>query len=107
MLPASRRTGVDLLTGDGLADALADARVVVDVTDSPSYEDSPLMNFFTTATDNLLAGEQAAGVAHHVALSVAGADRCPIADTCGPRSPRKTGSPNPASRTPSARHAIL
>jgi uncharacterized protein YbjT (DUF2867 family) len=77
VLPASRRTGVDLLTGDGLSGALHEARVVVDVTDSPSYEDSALMNFFTTSTANLATAEQAAGVTHHVALSVAGADRMP------------------------------
>ena len=75
--PASRRTGVDVLTGDGLADALRGARVVVDVTDSSSYEDAALMHFFTTSTANLLAAERAAEVAHHVALSVVGADRMP------------------------------
>ena len=77
VLPASRRTGVDLLTGDGLTEALRGARVVVDVTDSPSYEDAALLNFFTTSTANLLAAERAADVAHHVALSVVGADRMP------------------------------
>jgi uncharacterized protein YbjT (DUF2867 family) len=77
VLPASRRTGVDLLTGDGLTDALRGARVVVDVTDSPSYEDAALMNFFTTSTANLIAAERAAEVAHHVALSVIGTDRMP------------------------------
>jgi uncharacterized protein YbjT (DUF2867 family) len=77
VLPVSRRTGVDVLTGDGLTDALRGARVVVDVTDSPSYEDAVLMNFFTTSTANLLEAERAAGVAHHVALSVVGADRMP------------------------------
>jgi uncharacterized protein YbjT (DUF2867 family) len=77
VLAASRRSGVDLLTGDGLADALGDTQVVVDVTDSPSYEDDALMDFFTTATGNLCAAERAAGVAHHVALSVVGADRMP------------------------------
>ena len=77
VLPASRRTGVDVLTGDGLTDALADTQVVVDVTDSPSYEDNALMQFFSTATDNLIAAERAAGVDHHVALSVVGADRMP------------------------------
>ena len=77
VLAASRRTGVDVLTGDGLTDALHDARAVVDVTDSPSYDDAGLMNFFTTSTANLLAAEQTAGVAHHVALSVVGADRMP------------------------------
>ena len=77
VLPASRRTGVDVLTGDGLTDALSGARVVLDVTDSPSYADSALMDFFTTSTTNLLAAGQTAGVAHHVALSVVGADRMP------------------------------
>jgi uncharacterized protein YbjT (DUF2867 family) len=66
-----------VLTGDGLTGALHDARVVVDVTDSPSYEDTALMNFFTTSTANLLAAERSAGVAQHVALSVVGADRMP------------------------------
>ena len=61
----------------GLAEALRGARVVVDVTDSPSYEDAALMDFFTTSTANLLAAERAAEVAHHVALSVVGADRMP------------------------------
>jgi uncharacterized protein YbjT (DUF2867 family) len=68
---------VDVLTGDGLTGALHDARVVVDVTDSPSYEDTALMNFFTTSTANLLAAERSAGVAQHLALSVVGADRMP------------------------------
>ncbi len=77
VLPASRRTGVDVLTGEGLTDALRGARVVVEVTDSPSYEDAALMNFFTTSTATLLAAERAAEVAHHVALSVVGADRMP------------------------------
>jgi uncharacterized protein YbjT (DUF2867 family) len=77
VLPASRRTGVDVLTGDGLTEALQGARAVVDVTDSPSYEDAALMNFFTTSTANLLAAERAAEVTHHVALSVVGADRMP------------------------------
>src|SRR5271163_4964970 len=77
VLAASRRTGVDVLTGDGLTDALHAARVVVDVTDSPSYEDAALMNFFATSTGNLIAAGRAAGVAHHVALSVVGADQMP------------------------------
>ena len=77
VLAASRRTGVDLLTGDGLTEALQGARVVVDVTDAQSYEDAALMDFFTTSTANLLAAERPAEVAHHVALSVVGADRMP------------------------------
>jgi uncharacterized protein YbjT (DUF2867 family) len=74
---ASRRSGVDSLTGEGLADAFAGADVVVDVADSPLFDDEPVMHFFTTATTNLLSAEQEAGVAHHVALSVVGAQSMP------------------------------
>jgi uncharacterized protein YbjT (DUF2867 family) len=76
-ISASPQSGVDTLTGAGLAEALAGAQVVVDVSNSPSFEDDAVMNFFTTSTGNLLAAERAAGVAHHVALSVVGADRAP------------------------------
>jgi len=72
---ASPDTGVDTLTGEGLAPALHGAAVVVDVSNSPSFEDAAVMEFFTTATRNVLAAEQAAGVGHHVALSVVGTDR--------------------------------
>jgi uncharacterized protein YbjT (DUF2867 family) len=71
---ASPSSGVDTLTGDGLADVLAGAQVVVDLSNSPSFDDGPVLSFFTTSTRNLLAAEQAAGVAQHVALSVVGAD---------------------------------
>lgn len=74
-LAASPATGVDVLTGRGLAGALAGARVVVDVANSPSFEDRIAMEFFETAGHHLLAGEAAAGVEHHVALSVVGTDR--------------------------------
>lgn len=74
-IAASPATGVDVITGAGLADALAGAQVVVDVANSPSFEDGPAWDFFTTATGNLLTAEEAAGVAHHVALSVVGTDR--------------------------------
>lgn len=76
-IPASPRTGVDTLTGEGLAQALTGAQVVVDVSNSPSFDDEPVLNFFTTSTRNLLAAEQRAGVGHHVALSVVGADCVP------------------------------
>jgi uncharacterized protein YbjT (DUF2867 family) len=76
-IPASPRTGVNTLTGEGLAEALTGAQVVVDVSNSPSFDDGPVLNFFTTSTRNLLAAEQTAGVGHHVALSVVGADRVP------------------------------
>jgi uncharacterized protein YbjT (DUF2867 family) len=76
-VPASRSLGVNTLTGEGLAEALAGAEVVVDVANSPSFEDAPVLEFFQTSTRNLLAAEAAAGVGHHVALSVVGADRLP------------------------------
>ncbi len=72
---ASPDTGVNTLTGEGLADALKGASVVVDVSNSPSFEDAAVLKFFETSTRNLLTHEAAAGVGHHVALSVVGADR--------------------------------
>jgi uncharacterized protein YbjT (DUF2867 family) len=74
---ADLSTGVNTLTGEGLAEALDGADVVVDVSNSPSFEDAAVLEFFTTSTRNILAAEQAAGVGHHVALSVVGADRLP------------------------------
>lgn len=74
---ASPSTGVNALTGEGLAGALAGADVVVDVSNSPSFADDAVMAFFDTSTRNLMAAEAAAGVKHHVALSVVGADRLP------------------------------
>lgn len=72
---ASPSSGVNTLTGEGLAEALAGAQVVVDVSNSPSFEDQPAMDFFRTSGCNLLAAEAAAGVRHHVALSVVGTER--------------------------------
>src|SRR5258707_840419 len=72
---ASPNSGVNTLTGEGLAEALKGASVVVDVSNSPSWEDSAVMKFFETSTRNLLAYEAAAGVGHHVALSVVGTER--------------------------------
>ncbi len=72
---ASPDTGVNTLTGQGLAEALAGAAVVVDVSNSPSFEDAAVLKFFETSTGNLLAAEAAAGVGHHVALSVVGTER--------------------------------
>jgi uncharacterized protein YbjT (DUF2867 family) len=72
---ASPNTGVNSITGEGLADALKGASVVVDVTNSPSWEDAAVLKFFETSTRNLLANEATAGVGHHVALSVVGTDR--------------------------------
>jgi len=75
VVAASPKTGVNSLTGDGLADALKGAAVVVDVTNSPSWGDAAVLNFFETSTRNLLAYERTAGVRHHVALSVVGTER--------------------------------
>jgi uncharacterized protein YbjT (DUF2867 family) len=72
---ASPASGVNTLTGEGLADALRGAQVVVDVANSPSFEDQAVLEFFQTSGRNLLAAEAAAGVKHHVALSVVGTDR--------------------------------
>jgi uncharacterized protein YbjT (DUF2867 family) len=74
---AGPRTGVDAVTGEGLAEALDGADVVVDVCNSPSFEDDAVLGFFRTSTGNLLGAEQAARVGHHVALSVVGCDRLP------------------------------
>jgi uncharacterized protein YbjT (DUF2867 family)/nitrite reductase/ring-hydroxylating ferredoxin subunit len=75
VVAASRRSGVDAVTGEGLAEALSGASVVVDVSNSPSFEDAAVMKFFKTSTHNLLTSEAAAGVGHHVALSVVGTER--------------------------------
>ncbi|AVH57514.1 MULTISPECIES: SDR family oxidoreductase [Streptomyces] len=72
---AAPNTGVNTLTGEGLADVLQGAQVVVDVSNSPSFEDDAVMEFFRTSTTNLLKAEADAGVTHHVALSVVGTDR--------------------------------
>src|SRR5579863_2295903 len=75
VVAASPNAGVNTITGEGLAEALKGASVVVDVSNSPSWEDAAVMKFFETSTRNLLAHEAASGVGHHVALSVVGTDR--------------------------------
>jgi uncharacterized protein YbjT (DUF2867 family) len=75
VVAASPSSGINTITGEGLAEALVDAQVVVDVANSPSWEDTAVLNFFETSGRNLLAAEGAAGVRHHVALSVVGTDR--------------------------------
>src|SRR5881409_1733076 len=75
VVAASPSTGVNTVTGEGLARALAGAQVVVDVANAPSWEDNAVLAFFETSGRNLLAAEAAAGVGHHVALSVVGTDR--------------------------------
>jgi uncharacterized protein YbjT (DUF2867 family) len=77
VVAASPSSGVNALTGEGLAEALQGAQVVVDVSNSPSFEAAAVLNFFQTSTRNLLAEASAAGVGHLVALSVVGADRSP------------------------------
>jgi uncharacterized protein YbjT (DUF2867 family) len=75
VVAASPNSGVNTVTGEGLAEALAGARVVVDLANSPSFEDKAALEFFETSGRNVLAAEAAAGVTHHVALSVVGTDR--------------------------------
>src|SRR4051794_30711599 len=76
-VPASPATGVDTITGEGLADVTVDADVVIDVSNAPVWDDDAVMEFFTTSSRNLLAAERNAGVGHHVAVSIVGADRLP------------------------------
>jgi len=76
-VPASPSSGVNAVTGAGLAEVLKNTDVVVDVANSPSFEDGPVLEFFERSTRNLLAAEAVAGVSHHVALSIVGADRVP------------------------------
>ena len=75
VVAASPSKGINSVTGEGLAQALAGAQVVVDVANAPSWEDKAVLEFFETSGRNLLAAEAAAGVSHHVALSVVGTDR--------------------------------
>jgi uncharacterized protein YbjT (DUF2867 family) len=74
-VPASPNSGVNTLTGEGLSEGLEGAQVVVDVSNAPDWDDDAVMHFFETSTRNLLAAEAAAGVGHHVALSVVGTER--------------------------------
>lgn len=77
VVAASPKNGVNSITGEGLKEALAGAQVVIDLSNSPSFEDKAVLEFFETAGRNLLAAEAASGVRHHVALSIAGTDRTP------------------------------
>ena len=87
---ASPSSGVNTITGEGLTEAVIGVDAVVDVSNSPSWADDDVLNFFTTSTRNLLEAERAAGVRNHVALSIVGADRATKVATCGPRSRRKS-----------------
>ncbi|MDT3375745.1 SDR family oxidoreductase [Labrys neptuniae] len=75
VIAASPNTGVNTLTGEGLAEALEGAQVVIDLANSPSFEDKAVLDFFETSGRNLIAAEKAAGVGHHIALSVVGTER--------------------------------
>ncbi|WP_448950567.1 SDR family oxidoreductase [Labrys neptuniae] len=75
VIAASPNTGVNTITGEGLAEALEGAEVVIDLTNSPSFEDKAVLEFFETSGRNLAAAEKAAGVRHHIALSVVGTER--------------------------------
>src|SRR6202023_2333189 len=77
VLPASPNTGVNTITCEGLAKALDGAEVVVDVANAPVWEDKAVLEFFETSGRNLMAAEKAAGVKHHLALSIVGSDRSP------------------------------
>ena len=77
VVAASPKSGVDSITGKGLKEAMAGAQVVIDLVNSPSFEDKAVLEFFETSGRNLFAAETAAGVRHHVALSIVGTDRTP------------------------------
>lgn len=77
VVPGSPRLGINSITGEGLAEAMEGTSVVVDVSNSPSFEPAAVLEFFQTSTRNLLAAEATAGVGHHVALSIVGIDRSP------------------------------
>src|SRR5258708_21266735 len=77
VVAASPKSGINTITGEGLKEAVAGAQVVIDLANSPSFEDKAVLEFFETSGRNLLAAEAAAGVRHHVALSIVGTDRTP------------------------------
>jgi uncharacterized protein YbjT (DUF2867 family) len=77
VVAASPRSGINSITGEGLKEAVAGAQVVIDLANSPSFEDKAVLEFFEASSRNLLAAEAAAGVRHHVALSIVGIDRTP------------------------------
>src|SRR5215510_12126931 len=77
VIAAAPKTGINTITGEGLAEALAGAQVVIDLANATNFTDEAVMAFFKTSGSNLVAAEKAAGVKHHVALSVVGTDRLP------------------------------
>src|SRR5213083_2739083 len=78
VIAASPSKGINSITGEGLTEALTGSQVVVDVTNSPSFEDKAVLKFFETSTRNVLAAEAKTGAGHHVALSIVGCDRLPV-----------------------------
>jgi uncharacterized protein YbjT (DUF2867 family) len=106
-VPASPATGVDTITGEGLADALAGADVVVDVANAPNWDDDAVLEFFTTSTRNLLAAERDAGVGHHLAVSIVGADRLPDSGYLRAKVAQEAEIEAGRSLHDPARHAVL
>ena len=95
VLAVSPNTGVNTITGEGLAEALVGAEVVVDLANAPSWEDKAVLEFFETSGRNLLAAEAKAGVKHHIALSIVGTERLPENGYYrGPNLPRRGSSRN-------------
>jgi uncharacterized protein YbjT (DUF2867 family) len=99
-LAASPRTGVNAVTGEGLSNALVDADVVVDVTNAPSWEPQAVLDFFRTSARNLGKAEVAAGVRHHVALSIVGCDRTPASRISARMAARCASATDCFSRSP-------
>src|SRR5215211_6858711 len=77
VVAASPQSGIYSITGEGIKEAMAGAQVVIDLANSPSFEDKAVLEFFETSGRNLLGAEAAAGVGHHIALSIVGTDRTP------------------------------
>src|SRR5207344_407947 len=88
VVAASPKSGINTITGEGLKEAMAGAQVVIDLANSPSFEDKAVLEFFENSGRNLLAAEAAAGVRHQVALSIVGTDRTPD-NGSAPRSPKR------------------
>src|SRR4051795_12318002 len=90
VVAASPRSGINSVTGEGIKEAVAGAQVVIDLANSPSFENKAVLDFFEASGRNLLAAEAAAGVAHHIALSIVGTDRTPDNGYFAPRSPKRS-----------------
>jgi uncharacterized protein YbjT (DUF2867 family) len=87
VISASPATGINTITGEGLIEAMNNTEVVIDLANSPSFEDKAVMEFFQTSGRNLLDAAIKAGVKHHVALSIVGVDKTSV--ICGPKKPRR------------------